>query len=57
MVVIGSVCHRGQNRLLAEIPLGHSGWSEEIADLVALLASPDTSYITAQVIAADGGLT
>jgi 3-oxoacyl-[acyl-carrier protein] reductase len=45
-----------EKRLLAEIPLGRFGRPEEIAALVTFLASSAASYITAQVIAADGGL-
>jgi len=40
----------------AKVPLGRIGEPEEIAALVAFLASPDAGYITGQVIRIDGGL-
>lgn len=39
------------------VPMGRYGLPLEIGATVAFLASPDASYITAQVIYVDGGLT
>ena len=43
-------------QMLEAIPLRRMGHAEEVAALVAFLCSPDASYITRQVIAANGGL-
>jgi 3-oxoacyl-[acyl-carrier protein] reductase len=44
-------------RRQAEIPLGRFGEPEEIASLVAFLASDEASYLQGAVIVADGGWT
>jgi 3-oxoacyl-[acyl-carrier protein] reductase len=45
-----------EKQLLSQIPLGRFGKPEEIASLIAFMASPAASYITGQMIAVDGGL-
>ncbi|MFC4551538.1 MULTISPECIES: SDR family oxidoreductase [Halorussus] len=41
----------------SQIPMGRPAQTEEIADAVAYLLSPKSSYITGQNIRVDGGLT
>jgi NAD(P)-dependent dehydrogenase (short-subunit alcohol dehydrogenase family) len=45
----------GLRRVLSRIPLGRLGRPEEIAAIVAFLASDDASYLTGQTLFADGG--
>jgi 3-oxoacyl-[acyl-carrier protein] reductase len=40
-----------------EIPAGRFGTPAEVAQAVSFLASEKSSYITAQVLTVDGGLT
>lgn len=43
-------------RAIADIPLGRPGTAEEVASLVAYLASRESGYMTGQVLSVDGGL-
>jgi 3-oxoacyl-[acyl-carrier protein] reductase len=42
--------------MLAQIPLGRMGRPEDVADVVAFLASEQAAYITGQVIHVNGGM-
>ncbi|MCK5571574.1 MAG: 3-oxoacyl-ACP reductase FabG, partial [Bacteroidetes bacterium] len=46
-----------RQQLLALVPLRRTSRPEEIAGIVAFLASQKAAYITGQVIAVDGGIT
>ena len=43
--------------LISSIPVGRYGCPEDIAKAVAFLVSEESSYITGQVLAVDGGMT
>ncbi|KAE9618091.1 putative tropinone reductase I [Lupinus albus] len=43
--------------LKSKTPVGHIGEPKEISSLVAFLCLPAASYITGQIITADGGFT
>ena len=45
-----------QTALVKHIPLGRFGQPEEVAEVVAFLASPKAAYITGEVISINGGL-
>ncbi|RMH49258.1 MAG: SDR family oxidoreductase [Alphaproteobacteria bacterium] len=46
-----------RRRLISVTPLGRIGEAAEAAEAVAFLASPQSSFITGQVLAVDGGRT
>lgn len=52
----GMVSEEWQKSLIEETPLRRMGTPEDIADVVAFLASEDARWITGEVIAAGGGL-
>ncbi len=43
--------------MIAHIPLGRPGATQEIANAVLFLAAPESSYITGQILTVDGGWT
>lgn len=45
-----------KDAILARIPMGRFGVADDVAELTAFLASEAAGYITAQVIAVDGGV-
>ena len=45
-----------REKYLENIPLGRFGTPEDVANVVAFLASDDSAYVTGQVIDIDGGL-
>lgn len=49
--------HRARETLLEALPMARAGRSEELAAVVAFLASDEASYITGQTLTVDGGLT
>lgn len=44
------------NKLVDQIPMKRMGQPEEVAELIAFLASPASDYITGEVIKIDGGI-
>jgi 3-oxoacyl-[acyl-carrier protein] reductase len=45
-----------RQEFLRSIPMGRSGQPEEVAEVVAFLASETSAYVTGQVIHVNGGL-
>ncbi len=47
---------KARETLIAQIPLGRMGRADEVAALVAYLASDEAGYLTGQAVVIDGGL-
>lgn len=51
-----ALAEKERNKILHQIPLCRPGTAEDVANLVAFLASDEAGYITGQVIRVNGGL-
>lgn len=53
---VADLTQEQKDRIMTWIPQGHFGEPEDIANMVAFLATEKASYVTGQVISVDGGM-
>ena len=51
-----AIPENAKEALLKQIPMGRPGTTADVAKTVLFLASPDSDYITGQVLSVDGGM-
>lgn len=54
--VVGDEMAAARAQIIAALPLGRIGRSEEIAHWIVALADPAATWVTGQVLGVDGGM-
>ena len=54
--MVDKMTEEAKSKITSMVPLGRIGRTEDVASVVAFLASDEASYITGQVLSVDGGM-